>query len=138
MFICIHYYIYNKNNLITGENILSIGYEGIAHLQDYDYSEKIAIYSFDCIRHGFIDTNTSLHEDGLFTVTYEISEDTFTSNKGKVKNIIKCLSKLEVDKFSSNCIQSNAKGLVKRFQMQFNNYMENNNGMIPVKLSFVS
>ena len=115
---------------------MSIGYYGIAHLQEYDYNEQITIYSFNCIKSGVLALSNYSNEDGIFTISYNISSGTFTTNKGKVKNTIKCTSELKVDKFSSDCIQSESTELVKMFESLFNRYLEDNNGMLPLKLGF--
>ena len=115
---------------------MSIGYYGIAHLQDYDYSEQIAIYSFDCIKSGVSCGNSTLSEDGLFTITYELNRMTFKSNKGIIKNKVKCHGNLKIDKPSTNCLQADSIDLTNKFKYQFCSYLENNNGLIPLKLGF--
>lgn len=115
---------------------MSIGYYEIAHLQDYDYSEQIAIYSFDCIKSGVSCENSTLNEDGLFTITYELNRMTFKSNKGAIKNKVKCHGNLKIDKPSTNCLQADSIDLTNKFKYQFCSYLENNNGLTPLKLGF--
>lgn len=115
---------------------MSIGYYGIAHLQEYDYNEQIAIYSFDCMKSGVLCENSTLIEDGIFTITYELNRMTFTSNKGVIKNKVKCHGNLKIDKPSTNCVQADSIDLTNIFKYQFCSYLENNNGLIPLKLGF--
>lgn len=115
---------------------MSIGYYGIAHLQEYDYNGQIAIYSFDCIKSGVLAIDNTLNEDGIFTITYQLNRKTFTSNKGIIRNKLKCNGNLEIDKPSTNCVQTDSINLVSIFESQFCSYLENNNGLIPLKLGF--
>lgn len=115
---------------------MSIGYNGIAHLQDYDYNDKIAIYSFDCYITSNMFGCAVPCEDGLLTITYDISENTFISNKGKKKVTLDVQSKMKIDAYSSNCIQSSVKSLAIRFQDIFERYLKDNNGLIPLTLNF--